>query len=236
MNFVLPILYFPTSLFGLLMLLILSFNYRTNKLLNLYFILLILFISLRFISFGFLGISDANEIINFQIMPFFSLIFPCVYLYFKNLVTNKNKMQWSELLHFIFPILFGLVNIALLNFISFPKQFRYIIFISIGIYYVYLSYILLKKKLWNRKASINYIHKQNRLLKKWSVFFFIICLLLIVRVLITLVLDLYLGISSFAGSYIYIGLIIYWVLYLKILSTHEIPYGYNFFIEKVQEL
>ncbi|WP_159430941.1 helix-turn-helix domain-containing protein [Flavobacterium segetis] len=53
--------------------------------------------------------------------------------------------------------------------------------------------------------------------------------------MITLVLDLYLGISSFAGSYIYIGLIICWVLYLKILSTPEILYGYNFFIEKVQE-
>lgn len=235
MNLVFPILYFLTGLFGLLMISILSFNYRTNKLLNLYFLFLILFISLRFISFGFFGISDKKETMNFLIMPFFSLIFPCVYLYFKNLVANKNKRQWSELVHFVFPILFGLVNLVLLNFITFPKQLRYLIFISIGIYYVYLSYILLKKELWNRKASINYIQKQNTLIKKWSIFFFIICLLLIVRVLITLVLDLYLGISSFAGRYIYIGLIICWVLYIKILTTPEILYGYNFFIEKVQE-
>lgn len=235
MNLIFPILYFLTGLFGLIMIIILSLNFKSNKLLNVYFLFLILFISLRFISFGFFGISDIKETMNFLIMPFFSLIFPCIYLYFKNLVSNKNKIQWSELVHFIFPILFGLVNLVLPHFFNYPKLFRYLIFVSVGIFYVVCSYILLKNELWNRKSSINYIQQQNKLIKKWSVFFFIICLLLTVRILSTILLDLYLGNNSYAGSYIYLGLVVCWVLYIKILVTPEILYGYNFFIEKVQK-
>ena len=235
MNLIFPILYFLTGLFGLIMVIILSLNFKSNKLLNVYFLFLILFISLRFISFGFFGISDIKETMNFLIMPFFSLIFPCIYLYFKNLVSNKNKIQWSDLVHFIFPILFGLVNVLLLHFFTYPKLFRYLIFVSVGVFYVVCTYILLKNELWNRKSSINYIQQQNKLIKNWSVFFFIICLLLTVRILSTILLDLYLGNNSYAGSYLYLGLVVCWVLYIKILVTPEILYGYNFFIEKIQK-
>jgi AraC-like DNA-binding protein len=49
------------------------------------------------------------------------------------------------------------------------------------------------------------------------------------------VLDLYLDRYSAGSTYLYVGLLLSWVLYIKILVTPEILYGYSFFIKKVRQ-
>lgn len=229
------ILCFVTGLWGIIILGIIISHFKSNRILNIYLIILILFISLRFISFGYFGLDSRIQQTNYQIIPFFSLVFPCVYLYFKNLVDNKNQFQWPQLLHFIIPVLFASLNLAFQHFFSYSKLISYVFFAFIGLYYVSISYIFLKNDLWNRNASIIQVQKHNLLIKNWSIFFFIICTLLILRVLVTIVLDLYLDRYSAGSSYLYVGLLLSWVLYIKILVTPEILYGYNFFIKKVRQ-
>jgi hypothetical protein len=46
-------------------------HFKSNRILNIYLIILILFISLRFISFGYFGLDSRIQQTNHQIIPFF---------------------------------------------------------------------------------------------------------------------------------------------------------------------
>jgi CHASE2 domain-containing sensor protein len=65
------ILCFVTGLWGLLILGIIISHFKSNRILNIYLIILILFISLRFISFGYFRLDSRIQQTNYQIIPFF---------------------------------------------------------------------------------------------------------------------------------------------------------------------
>ena len=227
-------LYFSTGLFGIITSFIISTRFKSNRAINIYLVILLLFISLRFITFGYYAFHNLNNA-NYPLMPFFSSSFPCVYLYFKNLIENKKRFQWRELSHFIFPISLALLTTQSSYLTPLFRPFSHALFAIILIYYLAITYYLLKTKLWNKKATIVPIKKQNTVLKNWSLFFFVVCVLLLMRVAVFIVINLYFHQYSFTGDYLYLSVIIAWVFFIKILATPEILYGYSFFIEKIQE-
>lgn len=231
----LSILFFITGLFGIITLIIISTHFKSNRILNIYLVILILFSSLRSISFGYFSLTNPVPNTQYHLISFFSIIFPCVYLYFKNLVYYTTTFKFNELRHFVSPIMAGVLALVFNHYFVYFRLIGHVFFTIIGLYYVSLSYVLLKNKLWNKQASIIHIQKQNTLIKNWSLFFFIICLLLILRVLVTIIIDFYLDKNSYGRPYLFLSLIITWALYIKLLVTPEILYGYNFFIEKVEE-
>lgn len=108
-----------------------------------------------------------------SITPFFSIAFPMFYLYFLNLVNDSKKIKKKELLHFIFPIVLGIINL-LNNQYDFLGIHSTILLTSIFIFYSILYttkiFLLLKNSVWNRNSKIIFINKHNAVIRNWTIF------------------------------------------------------------------
>jgi AraC-like DNA-binding protein len=222
------------GLFGIITSLLICIHFKSNKILNVYLVIIFLLTSIRTLSYG-ISFLDGTIATTENTSAFLSMLFPCMYLYFKNLVSNNNNFRAADLLHFIGPFLLGIILFVYHPYILYYNQIGYFSFIIIGVYYFSVSYILLKKQVWNRKTTVINIQKQNTVIKNWTIFFFIICLLLVVRGIVSLFVDLFLKDYLFGQRYFYVSLIISSILYTKVLITPEILYGYTFFNEKIEE-
>lgn len=134
------LLFIITGLVGLLTALLIFRNYKSNRMMNLYMILLIIIISLRFFIGGLIYFnSDRAFSLNYlKYVNLSSVVIPLCYLYFKNLVFNKKKFCIKDLAHFIFPIFLYLAIIILesLSLLSMKLVFIiYPIFCSFAIIY-----------------------------------------------------------------------------------------------------
>jgi AraC-like DNA-binding protein len=222
------------GLLGIITVLLISTRFKSNIILNIYLILLLSLFSIRNLSYGFsfLKISINNHESS---SAFLGILFPLMYLYFKNLGSNVKHFRTADLLHFIMPFVLGTILFIYHQDILYYNQIGYIIFILIGAYYFSISYILLKNQVWNRKTTVVNIQKQNTIIKNWTIFFFCICLLLVVRGIVSLVIDLFQKDYLLGQRYFIINVTIHAILYTKVLITPEILYGYTFFNEKIKE-
>jgi len=234
MTAIFAILNLIVGLFGIITSLLICIRFKSNKILNIYLIIIFLLTSIRTLSYG-ISFLDGTIANTESKSAFLSILFPCMYLYFKNLVSNNNNFRPADLLHFIGPFLLGMILFVYHPYILYHNQIGYLSFITIGIYYFTISYILLKNQVWNRKTTIINIQKQNTVIKNWTIFFFVICLLLVVRGIVSLFVDLFLKDYLFGQRYFYVSLFISFILYTKVLITPEILYGYTFFNEKIEE-
>jgi len=102
------------------------------------------------------------------------------------------------------------------------------------IYFIFI-FRLLKNKVWNRNSEILVINNQNKLIKQWTQLFFILFGLMLFRFLINLAINpinlWYLNKNHF----LWVGALIWIVLYAKILYSPEFLYGYDVFQNKIKE-
>jgi AraC-like DNA-binding protein len=216
---------------------IISTQYNSNKFVNGYLLVLFLFLSSRFFVAGYNEINPVSLLTAkaSDYSPFLVVIFPCVYLYFNKLKDNQKKFKRKELKHFLIPLSLGFTNIFTSQSSVSLSYIFHVTFSLIALYYVYLSYIVLKKEIWVTDFKIGVIEKQNVLLKNWTILIFIICLLAVLRLLICLVIDLFVGYQSYGGHYLWITAIFSCILFFKILLTPEILYGYHLLQDKIKE-
>ena len=227
-----------SGLLGIITLFIILFGYKTNKLVNVYLAIVIFCISSRFMMIGINGITNNNflQIIIRNINIFFIFLAPCFYLYFKNLITSEKNFVPKDLLHFLIPLIFiieGRFSIIenLLNFHFYLIYFFILYMIVTNI----LIFLMLKKNIWNKKGSLEIVAKQNTLIKEWSKYLYVTLNLFSLRLLISLFIENRdEGIIS--GMYgIWITSIIWIVIFIKILTSPEILYGYSFLHKKSKE-
>jgi AraC-like DNA-binding protein len=160
------------------------------------------------------------------------------YLYFLNLVNDSKKIKKKELLHFIFPIVLGIINL-LNNQFDFLGIHSTILLTSIFIFYSILYttkiFLLLKNSVWNRNSKIIFINKHNAVIRNWTIFLFLIIIMSVARLLIFLFLDLINNGYSGGKNKLWISGLFFIILFIKILSTPEILYGYNALYKKIKE-
>ena len=194
--------------------------------------------SFRFLIVGIDGITNNGFlqliIKNFNI--FFIFLAPCFYLYFKNLIKSQKSFVAKDLFHFIIPFIFILqgrfsILTNLLN-IDFTLVYLFILYMIVT---NVLIFLMLKKNIWNKKGSLEIVAKQNTLIKEWSKYLYVTLNLFSLRLLISLFIENRdEGIIS--GMYgIWITSIIWIVIFIKILTSPEILYGYSFLHKKSKE-
>lgn len=234
------ILFIITGLIGLMTIALIFINYKSNKIMNFYIILLILIMSMRFFLCGFLfSMSDlSNRYLYFRFSDFSIVVIPICYLYFKNLLTSEKAFNSKELLHFIFPLSFFLLRIILEN-CDFPMIRLDIIlcsvfFVFVSLYTI-LSFRILNNNVWKRKDSIKNALKQNKLIYNWTLFLFIALVLLSMRLLVAVIIEIYYNESNKGHSYQWISSIIWLLISFKILISPEVLYGYNAMYKKINE-
>lgn len=229
--------YIMIGLIGLITAIIIITQHKNNWIINVYLIILLLLISIRFLLDPLFYFYE-NLKPSFSYTPFLSLIIPVIYLYFENITNNAKKQKKLKLLHFVFPILLGVINL-LNNYYGFLGSYSLTLLnVVFAIYYlIYLisSYRLLKENVWNRKSQIIFINQQNNLLRKWTIFLFGIFVLLSFRLLATLLFDLIYDDYSGGQNFQWISGVIFLILFIKILITPEILFGYNALYKKINE-
>lgn len=215
-------------------------SYKSNRMMNLYIILLILIISLRHLLIGVTYFIPDTTFKNsfYKYSNFAAVIIPLFYLYFKNLACNTKDFDRKELLHFIFPISFYIFIISFNDFLLRSKALEllcYTVFFGYALYYTILCYKLLKHIIWARKNESAVIKKQNELIKKWTLFLFIAIILIAFRLLLSILLKIYLNEQIKGLSHQWLSSLVWLFILLKILISPEILYGYDTLYQKVNE-
>lgn len=234
------IVYFFYSLVGLLGLItttIVFIQHKSNRTINLYLILLFCLISIRFLLETIFYFYK-NLIPNFSYFPFFIIIIPLFHLYIKNIIANTKQYRLKELCHFVFPLVLSFGNL-LNNYYYFLGKYSVvilnIIFVVYAIIYLAIDFLLLKKNVWNRNSKIQIIDVQNNLLRKWTLFLFVLYIAISIRLILTLFFDLLNSSFSAGKNQLWISGILWIIIFVKILITPEILFGYNALYKKINE-
>jgi AraC-like DNA-binding protein len=222
-----------TGLLGFVVLIITLSQYRTNKIFNIYFAIIVLLVSIRHTLIGVKNLT--NDILITETYRKADILFivtaPLVYLYFKNLVKSQRKFVKSDLLHFVLPILFILeVKCNLIeNTIGIKRDFGILIFfIALIITYNLLTFLKLKNNVWNKKGSLEIMVNQNLLIKKWSIYVYICVNFIVLRLFFSLFIE-YKSNSILSGQYVvWAGSLIWAIIFIKIITSRDILYGYTF--------
>lgn len=234
------LLFIITGLIGLLTLILIFSNYKSNRIMNFYIILLIFIMSLRFFLNGLTYFVTDYSLKNiyFTYSNFSSVVIPLCYLYFKNLFASEKTFKTKELYHFIFPLSFSILGISL-NYLNIPiaslKLFIYAIFLAFILYYNVLSYRILCVNIWSKKGSVKTIINDNKAINNWSSFLFIALVLISVRLAAALFLEIYYNQNMKGYNYQWISAFIWLLILIKILISPEILYGYNALNKKLNE-
>jgi hypothetical protein len=163
-------------------------NYKLNSSMNIYIILIIITISIRYFLLGLVYFTLDESFKSFctRYSNFALIIIPLFYLYFKNLSNSTKIFEKKELLHFIFPVFFFifLLNLNLFN-INHKNIFfvLYTIFFLYLILYIFLCYKSLKQNIWLKNKTIKVVKNQRVLNSKWTYFLFLAIVFIVVRLL-----------------------------------------------------
>jgi AraC-like DNA-binding protein len=160
-------------------------------------------------------------------------------LYFGKLNNIHNNLKRKELFHLVTPLLFIIIY-CLKTFATKEAnligiKIGFIVTVCLNIFYLVASYKLLKQNIWKRNSKIAIINKQNLIINKWTKILFGLFTLMLVRFLINLGLNKQDFWYINQNNYLWIGAIIWIVLYIKILYSPEFLYGYDMFQNKIKE-
>lgn len=215
-------------------------NYKLNSSMNIYIILIIITVSIRYFLLGIVYFTLDESLKSFctKYSNFALIIIPLFYLYFKNLYNNNTLFEKKELIHFIFPVSFFIFIVNLdffkikyegINILLFTIFFLYLIF------YIFLCHKSLNRKVWSKKGAIKVVKKQNILNSKWTYFLFTAILFMVVRLLGSIFFELNYGHSARGYSFQWISALIWLLVLFKILVSPEILYGYDVLHKKIDE-
>ena len=223
-------LFLVTSIVGFITLFLMIRYYKSNPFCNFYLILIIGIISLRFFIHGSYTVglqSLMKPDAGFYSILYLSIV-PSAYLYYKNLLLQKKRHNITDLKHFFFIVFLYVINSN--DFLKQSVLFYFgkmtnFFFITLHIlFYIILTFKLLKKKIWLRKSmSLNNEH--FKLIKNWTIFFFLVNLLCGFMVIVSVYNESFKG-MMLSGKTMAIFSLTFWLLsFFKILISPEILFG-----------
>lgn len=215
-------------------------NYKLNSTMNIYIILIIIAISIRYFLLGLVYFTTDESFKSFclRYSNFALIIIPLFYLYFKNLSSSNKAFKKKELLHIIFPISFFIFIVNLHHFKIDYKGIHlvlYLIFFIYSLLYTFLSYKLLKENIWIKKDSPKLVKKQNTLKIKWTYFLFFAIVIIVIRLLGAIFYEYHNKTNMRGFSFQWISGIIWFLVLFKILVSPEILYGYTMIHKKIDK-
>lgn len=201
-------------------------KYQEYSLINKYLIAITGTNAIRFLFHGIAQAYPELEIGKFVTVLDVGVIMlmPSFYLYFTNII-YESKFELGNLLHFIVPLLLGSLFVTFL-YINPDKADgvkKLFIFFVIMFYltYIFFGFRILYKHVWHRKTYIKAIQKQNEVIKNWSIFLYVsFILIFIIRITISIITYRY-------GTYLWITGLLWMGIFVKIILSPEILYGYN---------
>ena len=227
------LLVFSTGLIGLLVIIQIVVRLKLNTFSNIYLILIFSIIVVRFLVFGFFSLFDVDYLQN--ILANFNnvliVVIPLTYLYFTNLVHFRKKFLPSDVFHLIVPLLFLIIDFlddieAIV--IPFKNLFFLSFFLIYILFYIVFNYLVLHKNIWSKTSSISFINRQNKIIKKWTLFLFTLLLLMGFRLMLSLILEVTSDDYDYGKSFMWISSSLWLFIFFRILIFPEILNGYSY--------
>lgn len=191
--------------------------YKSNRILNFYLVITSVILCLYLIIVGLKKMG----VLNFSIINYYQVILvltPCVYLYFKNLITNKKNFSKEDFVYFIIPLLlfsffqdrdFGI------NLIKYSLLVLFLFFYSV--FYSYKTYVLL--------INVSLLNNlSERIVLIWGKFIFKLMIAVFIHFFVWSFAFLF-KIDLLFNVLDTIFLIIFLMGYFKVIFTPEILYG-----------
>jgi len=215
----------------LLVALVLSLSYRSNKNVNIFLIILVIYGTIK--SFYIGVIQDGSEAyLNnsfswIKLLGFFTI--PSGYLYLKTLVNTKNNVSTQALIHFTYPVFWALIAFLQATYIFVPEDIwqpiRKVNIIGYIFFYAVISVILVKEFYKNRHHDSEKTLHYNEV-HKWIFVFLFFMILINIRALIHFCFDLHSNLGLFAQISKSVDSVFWFLILIKVLTTPEILYGY----------
>ncbi|WP_396167385.1 helix-turn-helix domain-containing protein [Flavobacterium sp.] len=210
-------------------------NYKNNRILNFFLLFIFLISSTRLMIGGIAEIYNIADLKTFslKINIYISLLLPSFYIYFKYLIKDHKHIFFKDLLHIIFLFL----AIIEREYLIFDSIFKYKLnyyfsqfFAIYSLVYILLIFLLLKKNVWNKKATLSFIITQNDLIKKWTIVLFIVINAFLLRFFLLYYKQylFYEPVVIDEIKFLWITALVWIVLYIIILSNPEILFGYSY--------
>jgi AraC-like DNA-binding protein len=220
---------FIVGLIGLVTLSLILFSIKSNKLVNLYLVLLIALASVRMLirSSYLLGLQDQLSDFTGAYKSLLLYSLPFFYLYFKSIVFDSKKFNRKDLNHLIFPLVLFVFNLIFLNhdYLSSPFiRFTNLLVCSFfALFYLIKSYYILKNNLWNKQQIIHIEH--YKLIRNWTLFVITICGILTLRLIISLAFESFTSKELTGKTLTFLQVILWLIIFMKILISPEILFG-----------
>jgi len=225
--------------FGFICSIIVLFSLKSNRYVNIYLAILMFSISIKMVVRGYLELTDHFDVIlNISRNNLFLFLIAFPYLYFKNLFEKNPKFNFKTLLHFVFPLLLIVIN--KIDFIKtifgLNKQNVFIVLVLILFFYYTLKiFNLLKVNIWDKSKALFSTDQKSRELKKWTTLLFASFILIEVRLTVSLILSSQVGFVS-DNIFFWINSVIWFFIFMKIITNPVLLHGYYNFISKENEL
>lgn len=229
-----------SGLVGFLTIFLILLRYKSNRITNVYLVIIFLIVAVRMLSIAVFKIqknSFIEEILH-DYNNLLIIIVPCSYLYFENLIKDCKTIYFKNSIHLIIPTGFNIIDYLFDNQylkIEHVNYYYYIFFTLYTLFYYILIYKILYKNVWNRKGEIEVVIKQNQLIKKWTIYLFSFLIIVGARVILILFWEINNDNYAYATSYQWIPSVFWLILFFKIIVSPEILYGYNYLNAKINE-
>lgn len=239
-NIISYLIYILSGLLGIVVLFIMAFSIKSNKLVNFFLFGVFLISSCRFLVLGSFGLHIQSGLEDFsgafRIIPLLNP--PLLFLYFKSIAEDQRHFKLDFLKHLILPVFYfcfltwyqtsnylGNIEFKLLN-LTFA--------ISYIFFYLMSSLQILNKGVWKNHYSVHTEH--FKLMRNWTIFLFVISVLLFTRVTISLISELVYG-EMITGNALNVFHAIIWIaVFVKVLVSPEILFGLPHLKKKVHSL
>lgn len=214
---------------GIICFIIVLISIKSNRYINIYLAIMIFGASFRFISRGYLGLTDQIEFVsNFSKSIAYVFGFALPSLYFKHLVFPKLSFDYKSLAHFILPTVLIIEN--KLHYIENLLEVELngvIIFLLVAqvLYYFTGIYLLLRKHIWKKTGHLEIESEQTVLMKRWTFVLFTTFTLMAVRLFTAL---FFMQNKEFISDnyFVWINSAAWFVVFIMILTSPTILNGY----------
>ncbi|MDP5097104.1 MAG: AraC family transcriptional regulator [Flavobacterium sp.] len=233
------VIYLSSGVLGFVAVFIIASQHRKNNYANIYLIAILLFSSIRYFVNGIPNESNNIFFLKQLNLFYFVSVSPFAYLYFKNLTYNQQFLLNKDLFHLsVIPIFFIIINTMKFTEIE-ELKFKFVVLMVLNFTYIIKSYLVLKRKVWNRNSDVFLISQQNKTISKWTLIlfsFFIFnfvcfCFFFFIKLLIYKNQFWF----NFNNSFLLLGAIFWLFLFVKILYSPEFLYGYEIIQNKIKE-
>jgi len=229
-----------TGVLGITTSIVLTSKYKKNSLVNQYLLIVFIIQSIRYFLLGllYLGVINSEKLMDFNFYPFIILLIPCMFLYFRDIISEKQDANYRPLIHFIFSVLL-VVFVILINEFSFkriaPQAIIKIVLLVYMSYYLFITYKEIRKIYTPKKDVGILFKKKKKILKKWIFFLFICFFVGIIKEVIIVIYGLTDGSFQNGKDTQWITAIVWCLIFYKTLATPEILFGYQELFEKLKK-